>query len=84
MPAAVYCTAINEKPTPIKGPVKTATSIAQSPLCSFRLDCICPAFPLTNNQAEKQNNPATQRIMLDEKGRYNSIEGRMSDGTSAT
>ena len=65
MPAAVYCTAINEKPTPIKGPVKTATSIAHSPLCSFRLDCICPAFPLTNNQAEKQNNhQSSHRIAL--------------------
>lgn len=32
IPAAVYCTAINEKPTPTKGPEMTAASIASIPL----------------------------------------------------
>ena len=34
MPAAVYCTAINENPTPINGPENTAIIMANNPRCS--------------------------------------------------
>ena len=34
MPAAVYCTAISEKPTPKKGPKMVVASAAISPLRS--------------------------------------------------
>ena len=34
MPAAVYCTAISENPTPMNGPEKTAISMASMPRCS--------------------------------------------------
>ena len=35
MPAAVYCTAISEKPTPIRGPQITATTVILIPLESL-------------------------------------------------
>ena len=69
MPAAVCCTAIKEKPTPMNGPLKTAIIVARRPRRSLRLSHILPAWPLRMSQAEKHSRPATQRIIFDAKGR---------------
>ena len=69
MPAAVYCNAIKENPTPTNGPENTATSMAVSPRQSCMLPARRDASPRNSSQIEKQANPATHRIMFEPKGK---------------
>lgn len=68
MPASVYCTAINDKDTPIKGPVMVAQTAAFIPLWS-RTDVAnvwnCFYIPITQR---KPMAPVTARIKVDAKG----------------
>ena len=70
MPAAVYCTAISEKPTPIRGPQITATTVILIPLESLTEWVKAPISFLIINQEPKQSKPAKQRMRLALKGIY--------------
>ena len=69
MPAAVYCTAIKEKPTPRNGPNITASISIPNPLWSLWLASNRFPSPRTKSHIAKHINPAIQRIIFAEKGR---------------